>query len=97
MNLTNWEVNGLANIKSAMKRVKVSNKKRMENRMILSSMRTQLRHFDEAVVAGDVDKVNALYNETVSKVDKAAAKGVIHKNAASRKKAQLATSLQKAQ
>ncbi len=83
----------MANIKSAMKRAKVSEKKRMQNRMVMSSVRTQLRHFNEAVEAGEVDQAKAMYDETVSKVDQAAAKGVIHKNAANRKKAQLAARL----
>lgn len=87
----------MANIKSAMKRAKVSEKKRMQNRMVMSSVRTQLRHFNAAIEAGEVDEAKAMYNDTVRKVDQAAAKGVMHKNAANRKKAQLATRLANAQ
>ena len=95
--LINWEVNGLANIKSAIKRAKVANKKRLYNRMVMSSMRTQLKHFHTAIEAGDVETAKTIYNTTVSQVDKAASKGVMHKNAANRKKAQLAALLAKAQ
>lgn len=83
----------MANIKSAMKRAKVANKKNLRNRMITSSVRTSLKKFAAAVEAGDAAKANELYSATVSKVDKAAAKGVMHKNAANRKKAQLATAI----
>lgn len=69
----------------------------MQNRMVMSSVRTQVKQFNAAVEAGEGDQAKALYTKTVSKVDQAAAKGVIHKNAANRKKAQLATSLAKVQ
>ena len=87
----------MANIKSAMKRAKVSEKKNLRNRMVRSSVRTQLKHFDAAIASGDVEKAKSIYNATVSKVDKAVTKGVMHKNTANRKKAQLATRLAKAQ
>lgn len=83
----------MANIKSAIKRAKVANKKNMQNRMIKSSMRTTLKHFDTAVAEGDLETAKALYQKTVSTVDKATRKGAIHKNAANRKKAQLANKL----
>ena len=87
----------MANIKSAIKRAKVTNKKNLRNRMVRSSMRTTLKRFDTAVIEGNSATVQELYAKTVSTVDKAAAKGVIHKNAANRKKAQLAKKLAKAQ
>ena len=76
------EVNILPNIKSAIKRVKVNEKKNLRNRMIKSAMKTQIKKFETAASAGAVDR--------------AAAKGVIHKNAANRKKARLAKRLAKA-
>lgn len=87
----------MANIKSAMKRAKVTEKKNLRNRMVRSSVRTQLKHFDVAIESGDIEKAKTIFNETVSKVDKAVTKGVMHKNTANRKKAQLATRLAKAQ
>ena len=78
----------MPNIQSAIKRVKVNEKKNLRNRMIKSAMKTQIKKFETAASANEVD-VNLL-SATQGAVDKAAAKGVIHKNAASRKKAQLA-------
>jgi len=90
-------VNRLANIKSAAKRAKVASVKNLRNRMIKSSVKTALKRFDSALAAGDIATAAALYSQTVSKVDKAVAKGVYHKNTANRKKAQLAARLAKAQ
>ncbi|HIS01747.1 MAG TPA: 30S ribosomal protein S20 [Candidatus Excrementavichristensenella intestinipullorum] len=84
----------MPNIKSAMKRVKVNEKKNLRNRMIKSAMRTSIKKYDAAVAAGTAD-VQAL-SAVASAVDKAASKGVIHKNAANRKKARLAKRLNKA-
>lgn len=87
----------MANIKSAMKRAKIASKKNLQNRMVTSSVKTALKRFDSAVAAGDMEGAKAIYSYTVSKVDKAVTKGVLHKNAANRKKAQLAKKLAKAQ
>lgn len=80
----------LANIKSAMKRIKVSEKANLRNRMEKSALKTAIRRFDEALAADDKAAQGAAYLKAVSSVDQAASKGVIHKNAANRKKAQLA-------
>ena len=85
----------MPNIKSAIKRVKVTEKKNLRNRMIKSAMRTSVKKFDAAAAAGTADA--ALLSATSGAVDRAAAKGVIHKNAANRKKARLAKRLAKAQ
>ena len=78
----------MPNIKSAIKRVKVSEKKNLRNRMIKSALRNNLKAFEAG--AEDLSAVS-------SAIDKAAAKGVISKNAANRKKARLAKRLNKAQ
>ena len=88
------EVNNLPNIKSAIKRVKVTEKKNLRNRMIKSAMKTQIKKFETAVSANEADV--KLLSATQGAVDKAAAKGVIHKNAANRKKARMAKRLAKA-
>ena len=80
----------MANIKSAIKRVKVTEKQNLRNRMEKSALKTAIRRFDEALNAEDKDAAQAAYQKAVSTVDPAATKGVIHKNAANRKKAQLA-------
>lgn len=84
----------MPNIKSAIKRVKVTEKKNLRNRMIKSAMRTSVKKFDVAAAEGKLDA--QLLSATSSAVDKAASKGVIHKNAANRKKARLAKRLAKA-
>lgn len=86
----------MANIKSAIKRAKVSSVENLRNRMVKSSVKTALKRFDTALANGDVETAKSLFNATVSKVDKAAAKGVYHKNNASHKKALLARRLAKA-
>ena len=85
----------MPNIKSAKKRVKVSEKKNLRNRMVKSGMRTAVKKFVVAVEA-DPKTANAQLTANTSAIDKAAAKGVIHKNAANRKKARLAKQLSKA-
>ena len=84
----------LSSIKSAIKRVEVNQKKRMRNRMVVSAMRTTVKKFEAAAQAGAAD-AKAL-SVVSGAIDKAAAKGVIHKNAANRKKARLAKRLNKA-
>ncbi len=80
----------LANIKSAIKRVRVSNQQTLRNRMAKSEIKTTIRRFDEALQSGDGAAADKAYLTAVSTVDHAAAKGIIHKNNASRKKAQMA-------
>ena len=77
------EAKEVPNIQSAMKRVKVSEKKNLRNRMVKSGVKTSVRKLAEE---GTVEQ----YAATTSAIDKAVAKGIIHKNAANRKKARLA-------
>lgn len=81
----------MPNIKSAKKRVKVSEKKNLRNRMAKSAMKTVVKKFEAAVATGTAD-INAVQ----SALDKAVTKGVMSKNAANRKKARLAKRLNKA-
>lgn len=80
----------MANIKSAIKRAGTNKKENLRNREERSTYKTALRRFDEALKGDDKAAVEAAYLKAVSTVDKAAAKGIIHKNAANHKKAQLA-------
>ena len=72
-------------IKSAIKRVKVTKVKTDNNRSAKTAMRTVVKKFENGVAEGKADV--AMLNVTASAIDKAASKGVIHKNAANRKKA----------
>jgi len=82
----------LPNIKSAMKRVKISEQQNLRNRMTKSAMKTSIKKFEAAVDAKDANAQQYM-QEAVKLLDKAAAKNVIHKNAANNKKAQLARKL----
>ena len=83
----------MPNIKSAMKRVKVTEKKNLRNRMMKSAMRTSVKKFDAAVTAGQLDPPQL--SATSSAVDRAVSKGVMSKNAANRKKARMAKAMNK--
>ena len=80
----------MANIKSAIKRVGVTEKQNLNNRMVKSQIKTSIRRFEDALKAEDAAAADTAYLAAVSTVDSAVGKGVIHKNAANRKKAQLA-------
>lgn len=85
----------MPNTKSAVKRVRSSAVKRLRNRMKRSELKTALRRFREAVEAKS-PQLQEIFKYTVKKVDQAAAKNIIHKNAASRKKSQLQKALNSA-
>lgn len=80
----------MANIKSAIKRSGTSKKENLRNRMETSEVKTAVKKLDKAVAAEDKNAAQEAFISAVSTVDKAASKGVLHKNAANRKKAQLA-------
>lgn len=86
----------MPNIKSAIKRVKVSEKKNLRNRMVKSGVHTAEKKFNAALNA-DPKTANVQLSATTAAIDKAVSKGVIHKNTANRKKARLAKQLSKAQ
>lgn len=90
------EVNTLANIKSAMKRIKVTRFKTLRNKMIISSLKTAIRRYEDTIKAGNIEDAKSLYRSIVRLIDKAVAKGTIHKNTAARKKSRLSQKLNKA-
>ncbi len=76
--------------KSALKRVRQSNERRERNRSYKTRMKNAIKRVVEAVKAKEErDKVMQLVNEAISAIDKAASKGAIHKNQASRRKSRL--------
>lgn len=83
----------MPNIKSAKKRVLVIEKKTLENRMVKSAIKTELKKFEAAVSEGNKASAQELYNVCVKKLDQAVAKGVYHKNTVSRKKSKLAKAI----
>jgi len=87
----------LPNIKSAKKRVIVTETKTLQNKMFKSAYKTAVKKYQAAVEAGNADEAMALYKTVVKKVDQAAAKNIIHKNEAARKKSQFTLMLNKVQ
>ncbi len=83
----------MPNIKSAKKRVLVTEKKNTQNKMIKSSIKTAIKKYNAAIAAGDVETAEKLLPETVSVIDSAASKGILHKNNAANKKSALAKNL----
>ncbi len=85
----------MANIKSAKKRINTINRRREENRLVRNSLRTQIKKYKKALANNDIELAENLLKETVSAIDAAQSKGVIHKNNASNKVARLSSALNK--
>ena len=86
----------MANIKSAKKKIKVIDKKTARNRRIKNHLKAVLKSFDAAIEAGDMEKAKADLVLAEKKLMQAAAKGTLHKNAASRKVSRLTKRFNKA-
>lgn len=80
----------MANIKSAKKRILVTRTKTERNKSIRSAVKTSIKKVEAAVAAGDKAAAQSALVSAMSTIDKAATKGVYHKNNASRKVARLA-------
>jgi small subunit ribosomal protein S20 len=81
--------------KSAKKHLKQSAKRRESNRIAKKAIRTQLKKVMEVAKSGTAEQLQTEYNLAAKKLDKAAAKRVVHPNLAARKKSQLGKVLQK--
>ncbi|MEH7120811.1 MULTISPECIES: 30S ribosomal protein S20 [Neobacillus] len=79
----------MPNIKSAIKRVKTTEARNAQNTTAKSAMRTAVKKVEAAVTLNDAAAAKEALVTAASKLDKAAAKGLIHKNAAARKKSRL--------
>ena len=84
----------MPNIKSAKKRVLVTEVKTLQNKMKRTEMKTAIKKFEHAVAEGNKEAATANFNAVVRKLDRAAARGLIHKNCAAHKKSQFAKALQ---
>jgi small subunit ribosomal protein S20 len=76
----------VANIKSQKKRILTNEKARLRNKSVKSALKTVVRRVDEAVAAGDKTTAVDAAQKASRALDKAASKGVIHKNQASNRK-----------
>ncbi len=80
----------VANIKTQIKRIKTNEKARQRNAAVRSSLKTSVRKFRSAADAGDASTANAELLKAARQLDKAASKGVIHKNQAANRKSAMA-------
>ena len=83
----------MPNIKSAKKRVIVTEAKTLRNKMFRTQLKTDIKKYQAALASGDNAAAQAAYKAAVKKIDQAAARGIIHKNAAARKKSQFTKKL----
>ncbi len=79
----------MPNTKSAKKRLRQSLERRARNRAVKSALRTQMRKVREAAKAGELERAQEEFRRACKKLDQAAAKGVIHRNSAARRKSRL--------
>lgn len=79
----------MANIKSQIKRNKTNEKARLRNKAVKSELRTLVRQFREAAASGDASAAKTALRRATRGLDKAASKGVIHKNQAANRKSSL--------
>jgi small subunit ribosomal protein S20 len=80
----------MPNIKQQKKRVRIAAEERVENLRYTSTVKTFTRRLRAAVADGDADRIAEEHRALVRWIDKAAARGALHRNAAARKKAQAA-------
>jgi small subunit ribosomal protein S20 len=83
----------MANIKSQIKRNRQNEQARMRNKAVRSALKTYRRRVLEAMASGDADAAEAAYQRAARAYDKAASKGVIHRNNAANHKSRLARTL----
>lgn len=79
----------MANHKSAIKRIRQTERRNEVNRRNRSSLRTQVKALRAAIDNGDQEQAKAALNATVSLIDKSIQKGILHRNAAARYKSRL--------
>ena len=85
----------MPNIKSAKKRVLVSQTKAMQNKAAKSALKTDIKKFEAAVAEGNRREADVAYKVAVKAVDKAVVKGLLHKNNAAHKKSSMTIKLSK--
>jgi small subunit ribosomal protein S20 len=85
----------MPNIKSAIKRVQTNEKRRLRNASQKSALRTAVKSFENAADSKNLDFAKDSLITATKKIDKAATKGLIHKNTANRRKSRLARKLNK--
>ena len=87
----------MANHKSALKRIRSNERKRVRNRLVRSKARTEVKKARQLVESGDVEQAVLATREAIRTLDKAATKGVLHPNNVARRKSRLMKRLAKLQ
>ncbi|GAA4888152.1 30S ribosomal protein S20 [Streptomonospora salina] len=87
----------MANIKSTEKRIRQNEERRLRNQSVRSSLKTAIRKFRTAAASGNVEQAVVLQRAAARQLDKAASKGVIHRNQAANRKSAIAKRLEKLQ
>ena len=85
----------MPNIKSAKKRVLVNKAKALQNKIVRSSLKTDIKKFEAAVAEGNRSEAEGAYKVAVKAVDKAVGHGILHKNNAAHKKSSMTIKLNK--
>lgn len=85
----------MANIKSAIKRIKLTEQSTLRNKAAKSAIKTSVKKFEGAVNEGKLEDAQVLLKEATKVIDQAASKGIIHKNNAARKKSDLSLLMNK--
>ena len=86
----------MPNTRSASKRLRQNAVRQERNKATKTAMKTQIKAVHKAVEAGDLEKAETEYRDAARKLDRAGAKGIIHKNKASRGKSRLQAAIKKA-
>jgi small subunit ribosomal protein S20 len=85
----------MANTRSAAKRARQAERRRLRNKSVLTGLKRQQKKLAEAIASGDQAKAQVALNVLASRLDKAAKRGIVHRNLANRRKSQAAKLLAK--
>lgn len=80
----------MANLKSAIKRIRTNETKRVQNQSLKSNMRTKIKRVNTFIEANDAENAKEAYKDAVQTIDRTVQKGAIHKNSGNRFKSRLA-------
>lgn len=86
----------MANLKSAIKKVRSDEKKRMANKRNRSRMRTAIKKIKAQITSGNIDEAKKVYPQIVSIIDKTVTKGIIHRNTGARYKSRISKAIKTA-
>lgn len=90
--INSQEVKEMPNVKSAMKRVRITKSKTLKNNIRKSALRTTLKKCREAIATSDANAADS-FKSAVKAIDRSVAKNILHKNTAARMKSKLARAL----